>query len=90
LAHANLLLTNVMILLRPIRIKNRQPDGPRTYTLADKCQWHLKKVRRLKASLVRGVKEIENGEYLLARTTFMHAREAWRADSPLIRFPERG
>jgi hypothetical protein len=82
LEYANLLLTHLMTLLRPIRIKKQQPGGPRTYTIAERSGLPFKKVRLLKDSVFRGVREIEDGEYLLAKTTFVRARKEWQADGP--------
>ena len=36
LEYANLLLTNLMTLLRPIRNKEQEPGGPRPYTGAER------------------------------------------------------
>jgi hypothetical protein len=80
LEHANLLLTNLMTLLRPIRIKEQEPGGPKTYTGAERGGLPLEKVRLLKASVFRGVKEIESGDQLAARQTFTTARDTWQGD----------
>ena len=80
LEYGNLLLTNLMTLLRPIRIKEQEPGGPKTYTGAERGGLPLEKVRPLKASVFRGVKEIESGDQLAARQTFTTARDTWLGD----------
>lgn len=79
LLQANLLLTNLMALLRPIRIKKREPAGPRVIYTAEQLGLGMKRVRLLKAAVVRGISEIESGEHLVARETFMAARDSWHA-----------
>ncbi|MBZ5677125.1 MAG: hypothetical protein LAP61_23010 [Acidobacteriia bacterium] len=79
LAYANLLLTNLMTLLRPIRIKKQQPGGPRVMYAAEQLGLTRARVRLLKDSVFRGIKEIEHGERLAAAETFRTARESWRA-----------
>jgi len=80
LEYANLLLTNLMTLLRPIRIKEQEPGGPKTYTGAGRGGLPLEKVRLLKASVLRGIDEIENGDQRAARQTFATARDTWQGD----------
>jgi hypothetical protein len=82
LPHANLLLTNLMTLLRPIRIKEQKPRGPRVMYTAEQHGLTLARVRLLKDSVFRGIKEIENGEQLAATRTFTTAREAWQTLKP--------
>jgi hypothetical protein len=79
LAYANLLLTNLMTLLRPIRIKKQQPGGPRVTYTAEQLGLTRARVRLLKDSVFSGIKEIENGERLAASETFRTARESWHA-----------
>jgi hypothetical protein len=74
LLHANLLLTNLMALLRPIPIKKQEPEGPRVIYTAEQLGLGLQSVRALKDAVVRGVTEIERGEHLAARDSW-HAGE---------------
>ena|ERR1700722_14969370 len=82
LLQANLLLTNVMALLRPIRIKKREPDGPRVMYTAEKLGLGIQRVRLLKAAVVRGIREIENGDHQAARETFKAALDSWDQKKP--------
>jgi hypothetical protein len=79
LIQANLLLTNLMGLLRPIRIKKQQPGGPRVMYTAERLGLGMQSVRLLKDVVIRGISQIENGEPLVARETFRAARESWLA-----------
>jgi hypothetical protein len=79
LAYANRLLTSLMTLLRPIRIKKQQPGGPRVTYTAEQLGLTRARVRLLKDSVFRGIKEIENGERLAASETFRTARDSWHA-----------
>jgi hypothetical protein len=79
LAYANLLLTDLMKLLRPVRIKIQQPSGPRVMYAAEQLGLARARVQLLKDSVFRGVKEIEYGERLTAAETFRAARESWHA-----------
>jgi len=87
LSHANLLLTNLMVLLRPIRIKKREPGGPRVVYTAEKLGLELHRVRILKHAVVRGIREIENGDHLAARETFNAALESWQEQEPTPEAP---
>jgi hypothetical protein len=69
-ARANLLLTNLMALLRPIRIKKREPKGRRVMYTAEQFGSGLPRVRLLKDAVFRGIREIEHGEHLAAKETF--------------------
>ena len=80
LEYANLLLTNLMVLLRPIRIKKQEPGSPKVRYTAERIGLPLEKVRLLRTSVFRGVKEIERGDHLAARETFTAARDTWQAD----------
>jgi len=80
LLRANLLLTNVMTLLRPIRIKNQVPGGPKVMYTAEQLGLTLATVRTLKASVLRGIREIESGQQRAARETFTTARDSWKSD----------
>ena len=77
LAHGNLLLTKLMGMLRPIRIKEPEPGGPRTFVAAERLGLPLEKVRLLKVSVSRGIKEIEGGHTSRAREIFTTARDSW-------------
>jgi hypothetical protein len=79
LLRANLLLTNLMTLLRPIRIKNRAPEGPKVMYTAEQLGLTLGRIRTLKASVLRGIKEIESGQQWAAKETFTTARDSWNA-----------
>jgi len=79
LLYANLLLTNLMALLRPIRIKKREPGGPRVVYTAEQLGLGLLRVRLLKDAVVHGITEIESSQHLVARETFRAARDLWHA-----------
>src|SRR5579859_7160385 len=83
LLHANLLLTNVMALLRPIRIKRRETGGPRVMYTAKQLGLRLQTVRLLKDSVARGIREIESGDHLAARETFKAALDSWQEQKPM-------
>ena len=87
LSHANLLLTNVMALLRPIRVKKRERGGPRVMYTAEKLGLELHRVRLLKHAVVRGIREIENGDHLAARETFQAAQDSWQEQKPTPEAP---
>ena len=82
LMHANLLLTNLMRLLRPIKwpANTAQPDSPTQYA-ADQAGFGVPKVSALKEAVVQGVSQIEHGEHLAARETFAEARRYWSAEA---------
>jgi hypothetical protein len=82
LLHANLLLTNLLALLRPIRIKKPRPGGPRTMCAAEKLGLELPRLRLLKGAVIRGIKEIENGDHVAARETFNAALDSWQEQKP--------
>jgi hypothetical protein len=82
LGYANRLLTNLMTLLRPIRIKKQQPGGPRVMYTAERLGLTRARVGLLKDSVFRGVKEIENGDHLAAKGTFKGALDSWHAGEP--------
>jgi hypothetical protein len=79
--HANLLLTNLMRLLRPIKwpANTAQPDSP-THYAADQGGFGVPKVSALKEAVVQGVSQIEHGEHLAARETFAEARRSWTTE----------
>jgi hypothetical protein len=79
LLYANLLLTNLMALLRPIRVKKRKPGGPRVVYTAEQLGLGIQRVRILKTAVIHGITEIESGEHLVARETFKAARDSWDA-----------
>jgi hypothetical protein len=82
LMHANLLLTNLMRLLRPIvkPAAASQPGSPTQY-LADQTGFGVPKVSALKEAVAQGVSQIEHGEHSAARETFTEARRDWTAET---------
>jgi hypothetical protein len=82
LMHANLLLTNLMRLLRPIKwpANTAQPDSPTQYA-ADQAGFGVRKVSALKEAVVQGVSQIEHGEHSAARETFAEARRSWTTET---------
>jgi hypothetical protein len=81
LMHANLLLTNLMRLLRPIKwpANSAQPDSPTRYA-AGQAGFGIPKVSALKEAVVQAVSQIEHGEHWAARETLMEARRYWTAE----------
>jgi hypothetical protein len=81
LMHANLLLTNLMRLLRPIMkpANTAQPDSPTQYA-ADQAGVGVPKVSALKEAVVQAISQIEHGEHLAAGETFAEARRCWNAE----------
>jgi hypothetical protein len=77
LMRANLLLTNLMRLLRPIPNPTRALDSARMLYAAEQLGLGITRVRLLKAAVIRGVSEIERGQYTAVRETFTTARNAW-------------
>ena len=82
LMHANLLLTNLMRLLRPIMkpANTAQPDPPTQYA-ADQAGFGVPKVSALKEAVVQAISQIEHGEHLAARETFAEARRYWTTET---------
>lgn len=87
LLHANLLLTHLMALLRPIRIKKREAGGPRVKYTAEQLGLRLQTVRFLKDAVARGIREIENGDHRAARETFEAALDSWHEQKPTPEAP---
>jgi hypothetical protein len=81
LMHANLLLTNLMRLLRPIKwpANSAQPDSPTQYA-ADQAGFGVPKISVLKEAVVQAISQIEHGEHLAARETLIEARRYWTAE----------
>jgi hypothetical protein len=77
LMHANLLLTNLMRLLRPISNPTKTADSARALYAAEQLGLGIARVRLLKDAVIRGVSEIERGQYSAVRETFTTARDAW-------------
>ncbi len=77
--HANLLLTNLMRLLRPIMkaANTGQPDS-RTRYAADQAGFRVPKVSALKEAVVQAISQIE---HLAVRETFTEARRNWSAET---------
>src|SRR5712691_2349718 len=65
LMHANLLLTNLMRLLRPIAKPARQPYSRSRYG-ADQAGFGIPKVGALKEAVIRAISQIEHGHHLAA------------------------
>jgi len=63
LMHANLLLTNLMRLLRPIAKPARQPDSRSRYG-ADQAGFGIPKVGALKEAVIRAISQIEHGHHI--------------------------
>jgi hypothetical protein len=78
LPYANLLLTNLMTLLRPVRIKKPEPASPRVMYGAKQLGLELPMVRLLRDTVRRGIREIENGDHLAAQETFKAALALWQ------------
>jgi len=76
LMHANLLLTNLMRLLRPIAKPARQPDSRSRYG-ADQAGFGIPKVGALKEAVIRAISQIEHGHHLAASETLTEARRCW-------------
>jgi hypothetical protein len=78
LMHANLLLTNLMRLLRPIKwpANMAQPDSPTRYA-ANEAGFGVPKVSALREAVIEGVSQIEHGDHSAARETFAEARRHW-------------
>jgi hypothetical protein len=83
LMHANLLLTNLTRLLRPVMrpvpANTGQPNAPTQY-LADQAGFAVPKVSALKEAVIQGVSQIEHGEHSAARETFTDARRYWTTE----------
>jgi hypothetical protein len=82
LPYANLLLTNLMTLLRPVRIKKPDPGSPRVVYGAKQIGLGLPMVRLLRDTVLRGIREIENGDHQTARETFKASLDLWREQKP--------
>ena len=82
LMHANLLLTNLMRLLRPV-MKPANAGNAETPTQyqADQAGFAVPRVSALKEAVERGISQIEHGEHSGASDTFTKARRYWTAES---------
>lgn len=68
LMHANLLLTNLMCLLRPMLNRTKEGDlSRRSITAPTRRDLEWTKVREVKEIVIGGVSEIERGEHSAAR-----------------------
>ena len=85
LPYANLLLTNLMTLLRPVRIKKPEPGCPRVVYGAKQLGLGLPMVRLLRDTVLRGIKEIESDDHLAAKETFNAALVLWQGQKPTPR-----
>ena len=80
LMHANLLLTNLMRLLRPIMKPAKAAESPaNTQYGADQAGFGVPKVSALKEAVVQAISEIEHGEHSAGRETLTEARRYWTA-----------
>jgi hypothetical protein len=79
--HANLLLTNLMRLLRPIMkpANTAQPDSPTQYA-ADQAGFGVTKVSALKEGIAQAISQIEHGEHSAAREALTAARRSWTTE----------
>ena|SRR5271166_520673 len=74
--HARLLLTDLTCLLRPI------PDAmPAVHCGAEQVGFGVNRVRQLKYSVIRGIREIELDQRSAAKEIFAFARDSWSAES---------
>jgi hypothetical protein len=82
LPYANLLLTSLMTLLRPVRIKKPEPGGPRVVYGAKQLGLGLPMVRLLRDTVFRGIREIENRDHQAAAETFEATLVLWQEQKP--------
>jgi hypothetical protein len=82
LLNANLLLTNLMSLLRPVRVKKPEPGEPRVLSAAKQLGLNVQMLQILRDAVFRGITEIESGDQLAARETFKAALDLWQDHKP--------
>ena len=81
LMHANLLLTNLMRLLRPVvKQANVRLSGSRTYR-ADQAGFGVPRVSALKEAVEQAISQIEHREHSGARETLTEARHHWTTET---------